>query len=176
MANEIPDSRNFITTFETRFRAAISESTWTRIGAAVNFIMNRQRSIYMYEFAGPFRPLNGGEGGVFSHSLDYELIGLSGYLRNSGVSGSTVLDLHLVQNDVDQGSEWSTKLTLPSNGGLVTFAIDYASATSQATAGVTLPTFATDRDYDAFDFLRLDLDSNAVGANDLIINLEYRPR
>ncbi len=130
----------------------------------------------MYEFAGPFRPLQGGEGGVFTPTINQELIGISGYLRQSGASGTTILDMHLIQNDVDQGTQWAAqKLVLPSNGGIVTFFIDYASGSSQATTGVTLPTWST-RDFSAFDTLRLDLDQAASGANDLIINLEYRPR
>lgn len=172
---DIADARNFIQEEETRFRAPTSESMFTRVGAANNFIMNRMRSTYMYEFAGPYRPLNGGEGGSLTGTRDFEIVGLGVYLRNSGASGSTVLDLHLVNNDTDQGSQWSTKLTLPSNGGIVTAFVDYVTATSQSTAGVTLPAFTT-RDFSAFDVLRIDVDSNAVGANDLIINIEYRPR
>jgi hypothetical protein len=129
----------------------------------------------MYEFAGPYRPLNGGEGGVFTPTINQEVIGLSGRVRNSGATGTTTIDLHLEQNDVDQGSVWSTKLTIPANGGISSFFIDFVGPTSQATAGVTLPTFTT-RDFDAFDTLRLDMDGSADGANDLIINLEYRPR
>lgn len=172
---DITDSRNFIQEEETRFRSPLSENLLNRVGAALNFVMNRQRSVYMFEFAGPYRPLNGGEGGVFGMTIDQEVIGISGRVRNSGASGSTVVDLHLEQNDIDQGSVWSTKLTIPATGGVSTFFIDFAGATSQATAGITLPTFTT-RDFSQYDTLRLDLDSAASGANDLIINLEYRPR
>jgi len=108
-------------------------------------------------------------------------------LRNSGTSGSSDFDCHLVRNGVDQGSILSTRLQIADDSTANAYwwvnAIDESDDTvnwasppnSGASSTVTLPVFST-FDINAGDQLRIDCDDNAFSAQDLIINLWIRPR
>lgn len=174
---DIADSRENIDEELAKFQAALSEAFFFKLGGSINFINNQQRVPYQFEYAGPFRPLFGGEGGVLPMTNDQEIVGIAGRLRKTGISGSTVIDLHYERTGSDQGSIWTTqKLVVPNTvADTAYFWMDLVTATSGASSGITLPTFDS-VDFNAGDILRLDLDDNAKGARDLILTVWIRPR
>jgi len=74
----IPPSRNIIDQEETRSNRAVDEATQTRQAAMNNFNAFRLVVPYVYEYAGPFRPLFGGEGGTLTVITIQLLSGLVG--------------------------------------------------------------------------------------------------
>lgn len=173
----ITGSRQTIQVEETQFRAPVSENTLQKVGAGINFINEQQRLAYTYEFAGPFRPNSSGVGGILGLTNNAEIVGISGRLSSNGVSGTTVIDLHLEQGGVDQGSIWSSQKLEITGGlpGVTYFSIDLLTNNSDASGSVTLPTFDS-VNFDIHDQFRIDIDSNAVAARNLYINIWYRPR
>lgn len=172
----ITDNRNIMQVEELGADGAVSEGAFSRMGAAVNFIMNKQAIVYMYEYAGRFKVSSLGEGGILNLINNMTVFGIGGRIGVAGSSGSTVIDLHYERAGVDQGSVFSTKITIPNtvsdNGYFWKNIID---ANSDASGGITLPVFST-TDFNQGDILRADIDSNAIGARNLIINIFMRPR
>lgn len=173
---EITSERKNIQIEEVDYKSGVAERTFFKIGAAINFINKAQNSIFDFKFNGQFIKLFGGEDGGRGFIFDAELVGISGLVRVTGSSGNTILDLHLIRNDVDLGSILTTKLIInfnaPSPSG---FYKNYLDLTEYADSNITLPVFSS-RDIQQGDVLRADLDQNATGALDLSVNIHFRPR
>ena len=173
---DITSARNIMQVEETRFRAPVGENLLTRMGAVTNFISKEQMTAYQFEYAGVFRPLFGGEGGILTIVNNQEIAGISGRIRNKGTSGSTTIDLHTETSGSDDGTVWSSqKLVIASGSGVGWFWFNTITPTSAADSDVTLPTFDS-LNLTQGQAIRMDVDSNALGAQDLIINLWVRPR
>ena len=172
MADITPVKSNILNE-EADYRSALSESFFNKLGGSINFINDKQSSVHMFTYLGPFKTGEGNDGGIV-FTNDCSIVAVSGYIRDSGSSGSTVVDIHRVTSAGDQGTILSTKLTIPSTVTAVPWGKNFVYVTEQA-SGTTLPVAST-TDFNAFDFLRIDIDSVAVAARDLIINLWYRPR
>lgn len=173
---DILESRTNIQSEEAQFRASVSEALAFRLGQSINFINKRQHKSFDFKFFGAFRPLNGGEDGVQGLIENVEIVGITGYLRITGASGTTTVDVHQIRAGVDLGSILSTKLQITSaaaNG--INFGNHIPDADESEPTGITLPVFST-VNLNRFDTLRVDLDGNANGARDLIMQIHYRPR
>ena len=176
MGTLITPERKDLVKEELDFKSGIAERTWFKIGAAINFINLRHHKAYDFTFLGPYRPIAGGEDGVRGLIEDVELVGVSGYIRKAGGSGSTVIDCHLIRGGVDLGTIFSTKITIDNSAADgINFWKNLISATESSETGITNPIFST-VNLSRGDSLRLDLDSHAPGARDVSINLHYRPR
>jgi hypothetical protein len=176
---DITAARANIQTEETDYNSAVSESVLQKVGGSINFINDRQNKAYDFKFLGPFRPISGGEDGVRSVVFDIQIVAISGYIRLSGSSGTTTVDLHSITGSTDNGSILDTKLSITSAAtDGIAFYTNYLDASSSGGTGITLPTFAaaTNRNLSQGDALRIDLDDNATSAYDLSINIHYRPR
>jgi len=173
---EITGVRKNIQIEEVQTEAGISEAVAQKIGSSMNFINNFQNKGFDFKFLNKFAPISGGEDGVRGLIFNAEIIGLSGYIRQSGSSGSTVIDIHSLTGATDNGSILSTPLTLTSavSNGLVFFT-DLLTPNSSGGTGVTLPVFST-VNLNAGQGLRVDLVSNAIDALDLSLTIHYRPR
>ena len=90
--SDITPARENVDEELAKFQSALSEAFFFLLGGSINFINDNQRIPYMFEFAGPFGPLNGGEGGVLTLTNNQEVVGISGRLRETGSSGSTTID------------------------------------------------------------------------------------
>ena len=176
MATFIADERASVYQEETDYKSALSEALLTKLGSSINFINNRVTIPYVYEFAGPFHPIAGGEGGILALINNSAVVGIAGRLRLSGSSGTSTLDIHLERAGSDLGTILSTKLSISSAApNSAYFWKNLIDAGSGASAGVTLPVFST-TDFNQGDILRADLDGNAVNANDLVLQIWIRPR
>ena len=174
MADVTPSKSNIDQT-SVQYGASVSEATMTQIAGSINFINDKQFKCFHFEFMGPFFGLNGGEAGAIVFPNNVEVVGVTGHMRLYGTTGNTVVDIHKIVGSTDSGTVLSTKITLPnsmSNGQV--FGVNYVESTSQA-GGATLPVFSS-RNFNTFDALRVDIDSNAVAANDLSLFVWYRPR
>lgn len=176
MGTLIAPKRDDLFIEELDFRSGVSERSLFKLAAGINFINQKQAMPFIFEFAGPFRPLLGGEGGVLPLPNDQEIFAIGGRLRETGLTGSTVFDLHFERAGVDMGTVFSTKLTIPNTvAGPAYFWKNLIDTNSDERAGITQPVFST-TDFDQGDILRGDLDSNAGSAADLIIVVWTRPR
>ena len=177
---DIVDARTLIQSEETRFRAPNSESMFTRVGGAINFINNRQYDSHPWHLNGPYSLFGNAEGpdGVFPVLVNIELFGYLLYSGESGTAGTTTLDIHrLSGGGTDNGTIFSTKPAVDSSSanGSYTFidiinSIDYSVPT-----GHTKAIFSTVQ-FDAGDALRLDIDGAMTGAANLNFQLLFRPR
>jgi len=175
---DITASRNIIQNEETRYRAAVSESTLTRVGASLNHVMFKQHDKHTFNFNGPYSVALGvGNDGMYIFNVDMEITYISMSNIVKGTSGVTSLDIHwLSGGGTDNGSIFSTKpsmdVTTPNNAY---FLRDVVNSTTIATAaGVTIPTF-TKTTFSAGDAIRCDLDTVMTNAQNLSLNLYFRP-
>ena len=121
---DIADDRQNILQEETRYRAAVSESTWTKIGASINFINNQQFDSKTFQLNGVY-PLAvteslGTEGvdGIWVVQNNIEITGVFMYNLVNGSSGTTALDVHLLDgSNNDIGSIFSTTPKIASTAG-----------------------------------------------------------
>lgn len=172
----IPDSFQLLTQEQTDRRSAVSEFLLTTVGGVNNALYNRLNQIFRFKYLGALRPLNGGEDLTFTDIWPYELVGISGYVRLSGDTGTTSVDIHWINGAGDQGSILSAPLDITfnfANGGR--FYKNLVDATEDLPSGVTIPNL-TKTTFAAGDTLRLDVDSVANGVRDLGISLHYRAR
>lgn len=175
---DVANSRQIIQIEEVNSGAGVSEGTWNKIAGTMNLISKNQNKAYDFKFLGPFRTILGGEDGVRGTIYNMEIVGISGYIRLSGSSGTTTVDLHSITGSTDNGSIFTAKLSITSAAtDGIAFYTNFEEATSSGGTGITLPTMtAPNRLLTAGDALRVDLDGNATGAYDLSLNIHYRPR
>ena len=176
MGTQVSPKLSILYIEELDFKSGVTERTAFKIGEVNNFISLFQNKAYDFQFLGPFEPLNGGEDGTRGLLFNSEIIGITGRLAKSGDTGTTLIDCHLVRNQVDQGSIFSSPISISNtaaNGAH--FGKDLVLNNNETPAGVVLPTISTVI-LNQFDDLRIDVDSAAVGAEDLTITIHYRLR
>ena len=185
MADVTPAKAN-IQQEEVDFKSAVSEQMLSKIGSSINFINDRQLCTFKFDFMGSFKPLGlgGGEDGRLVFPFDAEICCLATSLRDTGSSGSTIIDLHKVNSaGADQGSifqsfhTYEIPNTATSGAG---FYRNYISGTSAFPGGTFSGTRGdmpdANRLFSAGELLRVDVVSNATGARDLSVTIFYRPR
>lgn len=160
---------------EVDFRSPISEATFTKMGASIGFINDRQNKAFDFKFLGPFKPLSVPEDGSKTELFNFEIVGISGMLFNRGTSGTTELDILSYSNGISNGSILSETLKIINGSGHSQFYVDLLTPANQATADVTLPVFTT-TNLNAGDAIAPKLISNGLGATQFVVNIHYRPR
>tara|TARA_R110002020_G_scaffold89116_1_gene218095 strand:- start:56 stop:583 length:528 start_codon:yes stop_codon:yes gene_type:complete len=173
---DITGARKNLQIQELQTESGVSEATFQKLGSSVNFVNNFQNKAFEYKFMGPFRAISGGEDGVRSLIFNAEIVGLSGYIRQSGTSGTTSIDIHSITGSTDNGTVLSTPLSITSStaDGIVFFT-ELLTPNSSGGTGITLPVFST-TDFSAGQGFRVDLTGNASDALDLTLTIHYRPR
>lgn len=177
----ITDARTIIQAEETRTRAPTSESMFTRVGGAINFINNRQLFVFNFNINGGYDLAAGQAGleGLFMFPFDFEIhsIGISNMVPGSG--GTTTLDVHLLTaSGVDAGTIFSTKPSVDSTSPSNAYALrQYLPGVSdiKTSTGITLPSLTT-TSFDAGDAFRVDVDSVMTAAENVALQIMYRPR
>lgn len=175
----IPDAKADIQSEETAVNAAVSEATLTRVGGGINFHNNRQHDIIDWKFNGRYQQGSAEVGldGLYVFLFDGEIVGLSMGNIVAGTSGTTTVDIHWFNGSgSDQGTIFSVQPSIssaaPNNAYLWTNLVD---ATSNSGAGLTIPTFSK-TEFSKGDAVRLDLDASMASAENLVVNLYFRPR
>lgn len=172
---EVTPSREIILEEETDFRSPVSEAVAQKQAATSNFISKYQTKAFSYKFLGYFRalslPEDGGRGLIFNA----EIVGLSGILLNRGSSGTTEVDIRYYRAGVDQGSILSTTLQIQNGAGVAQFHTETEDASSSNTNVSQMPVLSV-TNLDQGDYLVAKLSSNAVDAQNLTLDVHYRPR
>lgn len=159
----------------------VSESTFSRMAATVNFINERQHMIYPFNFNGLYSLLTGFEGvdGAMPLLFNLRVIGLTIYNRKAGTSGNTTID---ILRQTESGGAGSSIFTVKPSLAVASGDNAYLIYDSQSdsvvkgpASGATAPEF-NNINFDAGDVLRVKLDSAMSGAEDCGIILHYIPR
>lgn len=144
---EITPSRELLDEKDTAYKRSLSESIMTRFGATNNFIAKYQTDIKEFKMNGSYSVATGITyfDGIASFFYNSEIVGVTFYNGQSGVSGTTTFDLRWQdENGVDQGSIFSVKPSINSTSSDETFAQRNLETGNDngKTTGVTLPTFS----------------------------------
>lgn len=179
--SDVTATKNNIKQAEVDYRSAVSEQLLSKIGGSINFINDKQMSVYDFKFLGPFHSISGGEDSALPFPFDVEICAIAFRLRDCGTSGNTTIDLHKISSSgSDSGSILTNKIIVAHNennekGFFVNFIESTNNDVDQAAS--QLPTMSdANRDIDAGESIRLDIDGNATGARDLAVYVYYRPR
>src|SRR6056297_2157067 len=108
---DVTPARNNIDTEDVAFRAAVSEAVGTKIAGAINQINTRHTDQHSFNLNGDVAQLQQeqiGDGFYFA-IFDMELTGYCVINGRTGTSGTTAIDLHLIDGDgTDNGTIFST--------------------------------------------------------------------
>jgi len=177
---DITPKRDNIVEQEVDFKSGIAERTWFKIGAATNFINDRQNQIHSFNYNGLTRLFTSivGADGVFPCLFDMEIVGLSIFQRRSGTSSSTIIEMEWYDAPgSNQGSIYSTKPQLSSvvvdNSYMIFNAITDTS--TEIGAGFTAPVFAK-KQFNAGDVINCIVEQAMPDSEDLMIMIHHRPR
>ena len=181
MGTEVTPAKNNLFNEETDFKSAISEQLLTKIAGSINFINDKQACVYDFKFLGGFRALQGGEDGAHIAVQDIEITAIAFRLRDCGSAAHTTVDLHkLSTTGADQGSIFTNKIIIQHNeNNQAGFFVNFIDNTSNdlVQGSSQMPTMtASNREIDAGESLRIDIETNATNAKDLIVYVYYRPR
>lgn len=175
--SDITAERKMIQNEETAPQAAVSESTMTRVGAAINFINTKQDKQFYFGAGGAFSNLSTpytdlGAQEVFN--VDSEITNLGVRFGEAGSAGTTEFDIKW--RPADDSAAWASIFsttpkvanTAPNNS------VFDANAVSPLPSGCTAPVLSKTV-FDAGDKLRCDLITTATGARDNIMIITFRP-
>jgi hypothetical protein len=179
---DISEQRINIQAEETAYRAANSESTFTRVGAAVNFINKRQYDSKQFFLNGKYY----GQGapqtdldGAHMMLFDAEIVGVMMFNLVAGSSGTTTIDIK--RRTASGGAGTSIFSVLPSitsaagNHAFVARRLIPANVLLENPAGTTAPVLST-TNLDAGDLLTIDLTAVQTGGENCGLIIYYRPR
>lgn len=176
---QIPTSRNIIQIEEVQEKAAVSESTYNRMGAHLNHHAIKQYDSHTWNLNGRYSLFGvvPGPDGVMPILFDMTLIGYLMYNNTAGTSGTTTLDIHeLTGGGTDAGTIFSTKPAVSSAASSDT----YSMIRLDPAADLALPTGHTKALFSKTAFLagsalRLDLDAAMQGGRNISFQLFFRP-
>lgn len=175
MAN-IAAERIFIQQEETKFRAAVSESTLSRVGATTNFINERQLDTIDFKINGPYHlgpTPNLQFDGIISFPFNFEIVFAVIYTGSIVASGGTT-ELDIKWKPYASGSYASIFSTTPK--------FDSSAGASETVyngdtkTGFTPPVLSKTT-FDAKDQLKLDIITAVTGNQDGCgLKIFWRPR
>ncbi len=177
---DLPDFRSNAQIEETKYKATVSETTIQKLGASLNFVNNRQFDQHSFNLNGAYQLGVGSTGvdGVYPIIMNMELVAVTIYNIDAGVSGTTTFDIHwLSSSGSDQGSIFSTRPSIDSSApnnsfgikGLVTGVPDFGGT------GITLP-ILNKTQFDQGNALRFDIDTAMSSAQNAGLTFHFRPR
>lgn len=170
----LPESREEVEIEDVQYRSSVSEALATKLGQNLNFVFRRVNKAWDYSFNGIFKPLTFPEDGSRGEIFNYEIVGVSGILHDSGISGTTEFDLRLYQNGIDQGSILSTTLQITGNGNAAQFYKNLVNATDASTGNVAALPIFSQTTFGPTDRIAGKLVSNGNTAEQFVVNLHYR--
>lgn len=177
---QITGARNIIQQEEVSYRAGVTEGTFTRLGATLNFISDFQYDSHAWHLNGPYRLFGNalGPDGVFPVLFDFEIVGYIMYSGETGTSGTTTIDIRtLINGGTDDGSIFTTKPSVNSSSANSSYSlVDVVNSDVLA-----LPTGHTQAIFNKVNFnrgeaLRLDINSAMTGASNFQFQILFRPR
>jgi len=178
MADVTPARRN-IRTEEVSYRSSVSEATFSKMGASVNFINDFQYDTHSFRVNGNSGLAAGSTAtdGVYVFRYNAEIVGFSMFNAKVGTSGSMVVDMHrLTGGNTDSGSIFTVQPTVTTSSSDENYMLyDVPNATSIVLpTGFTAPTFGTTT-FNQGDALRFDLDAAFLDGRDFSVEVHFRP-
>lgn len=176
---DVSKARRNVQQEEVKYRSSVSESTFTKMGASLNFINDNQYDSHGFYLNGGYTKAAGVDGldGNFICMFDMEIIGISFFNTVAGSSGTTEIDLSWLDGSESvQGSIFSTLPAIDSTAGNNAYgAINIIDATNSTGTGITLPVLSK-TEFNQFDAIRFDITQAMSGAENCGINIHFRPR
>jgi len=173
--SDITPERILIQQEETKFRAAVSESTLSRVGANSNFINMYQANLREFMVNGPYGqavvPHFGAES-IIRFPFNWELIDL--YIATGNLTtGAGTTELDIKWKPFSSGSYASVFSTTPKfTSAAATFE---TCGIGQAKTGFTAPILSR-TNFDAYDQIRFDILGAVAEGEGCGIGLIFRPR
>lgn len=177
---DVNPARSNLDENEVKYRAAVSEALLTKTAASINFLNNFQYDQRCFQLNGSYA-LGVGQLGadqIIPLLFDCEIVGFSYWNGATGVSGSSIFDIHrLTGGDTDAGTIFSTKPEFDSTAASNTYTVrdDLNATTVALPTGHTLAVLSTTQ-FNAGDALRLDIDAAMPGASNAGVYIFLRPR
>lgn len=177
--SEVPKARNNIPAESVRYRASVSEATFTTVASSIRFINENQYDTHGFYLNGGYAKAAGVDGldGFFVCQFDMEIIGISFFNNVAGTSGTTEFDLTWLDGSESvQSSIFSVQPSIDSTAGNNAYgAINLVDATNSSGTGITLPTLSK-TEFNQFDAIRFDISQAMSNAENCGINIHFRPR
>jgi hypothetical protein len=180
--SDVSEARINLQQQEISYRAAVSEATFTRVAAALNFVNKRQHDTKNFFLNGPYglapAPQTGVDG-AYMFLFDAEITGIMMFNLVAGSSGSTTLDVRL--RTASGGSSSSIFTVTPSiastagNNAFVGISNVPTYTILENPAGTTAPTLAV-TNVNAGDLITLDTVAVQPGAQNAGLIIYFRPR
>lgn len=181
--SDITPRRVLIQQEETKYRAAVSEGTLSRVGAATNHIMMKQydsRGFFLngrYDIGGGVQT---GVDGAWGILFDIEIVGIMMFNLVAGTFGSTTtLDIRRwTATNTGNTSIFSTKPSIDGSAPNNTYLfLDIANSVTleDPILGRVMPVLSTTQ-LNAGDMLTMNIDSAMTAAENCGILIYYRPR
>lgn len=174
---DITPSRTNIQIAEVQYSSAVSEATFTRIGAGINFINSYQNKQWYFGAKGGYGnttetlPLEVGIREVFHFDSEIVFVGI-----RYGDAGSASTSEFDIEWAADGSGTWASIFsTTPKVANTAANDGEFDSlGVSTTPAGCTQPVLSKTT-FDAGDRLRCKLVTKATGASDFAIVIEFRP-
>lgn len=174
---DITPRRNQIQQEETRFQAAVSESTMSRVGAGINFINTAQMTQHDFNLNGRFNiivaPYQFGDGYI-TYPYAFEIVHCMLFTgEDVGTGGTTEIDIKWAPEDGSSpyASIFSTTPKFTSAASPNTMVRNGGPGQT----GMTAPILSKSQ-FDAYDVLRLDVLQTTTGpVNGVFVKLFIRP-
>lgn len=176
----LADLKKYIYSEEVDRNKGVNQSTWRKIGGAINFILHRTHEVKRFTINGAYGQLPPSSypflfvDGVHVFEFDAEIFNIWVYNKNSGGTGTTELD---IKKAPAGSSVWTSILTttakiLPTAAAGIRFKI------GDVATGITAPVMTSNPlQVNAGDAIRMDLITAISGVNGgagMIIH--FRPR
>lgn len=173
----IADIKKLIYSEEVRYKSAVSESTWVKIGGAINFILNRNHQEKQFFANGVYSIMGGGQvgvDGVVFFEFDAEIFSVWAFNMKQGTSGTTEID---VKKRAFASGPWTSIFSVTPKfiygcGNEAFTGVGKPDTTYIKAPVLNGPVVNVNRG----DVLRLDLPQVMSGAENCGIVIHYRPR
>lgn len=173
----LSDLKKFIFAEEVNRNAGVNQSTWRKIGGAINFILNRTHEVKRFTVNGAYGqiatyPFNFVDG-VHVFEFDAEIFNVWGYQALAGTTGITELDLKIAPLG---SSVWTSIFTTtPKIAPAAASGVRYKIGS--VITGITAPVMTGSVvNVSAGDAIRMDLISAMVNPNQTGLIVHFRPR
>ena len=176
----INGAKNIIQVEEVEESSAVSESTFNKIGASINFILEKTWVSKQFNLNGKFinQAVDNFDGTIV-FPFDCTIYALSFSNFSAGSSGQNTADIHWQSAPgVDEGSIFSTKPAINFNAGSKTYLFkDVLTPADDIDpgGGSVLPVFSK-LDFNKGDALYAQLDEMQPNGGTLTLEIFYAPR
>lgn len=175
----VSPSREILRVGDIAYKRSVSEAIMARFAATNNFIGKFQTDYVSFFLNGSYSLTSGSFGydGAYTGFSNFEIVGVQIWNALKGVSGTTELDVHWInQAGVNQGSIFSVtpKISSSAPNGARGFR-NLETGNDFTMTGVTLPTLSKTQFLEG-ETLYLVIDSAMQSAQNAALTLNIRPR